>query len=368
MFAKMLIAGTASMLLALPVVPAVASSDDGAEAKSKGRCSGSAWWELEVEERDSGVRVKFEVDSAASGESWDYTLTGPSGEIASGTATTSYDGSFEIKRSTSGAVTDSFVGVATSGGQECNTSLNVVSSYTDDDSSDDDSSDDRYDDDRDDDGRDDDGRDDDGREDDRDDDSRGEVKTRGVCSASARWEFELEEEGSGVDVEFEVDSVSGGEVWDYTITGPSGELTSGAATTRRDGSFKVKVRADGTLADSYSAVATSNGQVCDTGQNVVSTRKSENYDGSCTASSVIAMNVARKGKARVATVRIDGSRKGEKWRYTIKRKSKVVKKGVKKAKGRAGVVSVKAKAKGKGRLVAKARTVSSSERCSADNR
>lgn len=139
-----LIAGT-GLMLALPMAPAMAKggSDDRVEVASEGMCSGSARWELKAKERDGGVEVEFEVDSNVVGQEWAYTLSGPGGVLSSGTRTTTGpSGSFSVEVKTGGSANDTFVGQATSGGQECTTGVNVGATDDSSDDSGDDSSDD----------------------------------------------------------------------------------------------------------------------------------------------------------------------------------------------------------------------------------
>lgn len=123
MLTKPVIAASGVLLIALPVGPALAK-DGRAEVRTTGQCTGSAMWKLKAKDDDSGVEVEFEVDSNVVGQDWEYTLSGPSGVIASGTRTTTApSGSFSVEVRTSGAVTDAFTAVATSGDQICDTTL-----------------------------------------------------------------------------------------------------------------------------------------------------------------------------------------------------------------------------------------------------
>lgn len=249
---KSLIAGAAGLALALPVAPALAS-DSGNEAESKGKCTGTSEWKLKAETKRSGVKVEFEVDSRVVGQSWDYVLTGPSGELAAGTALTDDEGEFEVKVLTSGAVTDAFSAIATSADESCDSAVGVVVE--------DDDDDDAYD----------------------DDDSE-----------------------DGVDDDSD----------DY--------------------------------ADDDDA------------------RESDD-EGTCTAGSAIVLSTKKAGNKRIATLAVKSAKKGQKWRYQIKRGNKVVEQGAAKSKGKKAAFKVKVKTKGKGVLTADAYRVDGSEDCTTDD-
>ncbi|MEZ5184478.1 MAG: hypothetical protein R2720_01905 [Candidatus Nanopelagicales bacterium] len=237
-----LIAASAGLILAMPASPALASGggDDRVEVSSQGQCSGGARWQLKAKERDGGVEVEFEVDSGVSGQQWDYTLRGPGGVLASGTKTTTApSGSFSVEARTGGSASDTFVGVATRGQQECRTGVNI-----------------------------------------------GAADDKGS------------DDGPGDDT-----------------------------STRDDGSKRVS-------------------------------------EGTCSAGSQITLKVKRKSKTREAELEIDSNRKGQKWRYTIDRRGKAIKSGVKKTRGRSGSFSVEVKTRSKGRITATARRVAGGERCS----
>ena len=217
-----LIAGT-GLMLALPMAPAMAKggSDDRVEVASEGMCSGSARWELKAKERDGGVEVEFEVDSNVVGQEWAYTLSGPGGVLSSGTRTTTGpSGSFSVEVKTGGSANDTFVGQATSGGQECTTGVNVGATDDSSDDSGDDSSDDSTS-----------GKD------------RKKVRTTGTCSAGSEITLKVRQKAKKREAELEVDSNRSGQRWNYTISRSGKVIKSGVRkTTGRSGSFSVKAK------------------------------------------------------------------------------------------------------------------------------
>ena len=217
-----LIAG-AGLVLALPMGPALAQggSDDRIEVSSQGQCSGSARWELKAKERDGGVEVEFEVDSNVVGQQWDYTLSGPDGVLSSGTRTTTApSGSFSVEVKTSGSANDTFVGQATSGGQECTTGVNT-------------------------------GVGDDSRDDSYDDSAKGKdkkkIRTTGTCSAGSDITLKVRQKATKREAELEVDSNRKGQRWSYTISRNGNVIKSGVKkTTGRSGSFSVEAKTKST--------------------------------------------------------------------------------------------------------------------------
>lgn len=235
MLTKPVIAASAGLLIALPMGPALAK-DAGTEVRTSGQCSGSATWKLKVKDDDGGVEVEFEVDSNVVGQAWDYTVSGPGGQIASGTRTTTApSGSFSVEVRTSGAVTDTFTGVATFNGQRCDSTVsspNPNPSPTDDNpSGDDDGTDDKG------------GRNDDNR-------GRGE-RVEGTCSDDSvaavlrvkpKWAV------------LRVDSDSRGELWRYEIRRGDDVVKRGTARTK-GGKSMFKVKAKSRTAGSFTATA-----------------------------------------------------------------------------------------------------------------
>ncbi len=90
-------------------------------------------------------------------------------------------------------------------------------------------------------------------------------------------------------------------------------------------------------------------------------------EGKCTADSSIALAVKQSGKKRMATLSVTGSKKGQKWRYSIKRGNKIVRKGATRTKGRKATFRVKAKTKRGGLLTADAERSNGSEDCTTDD-
>ncbi len=195
-----------------------------------------------------------------------------------------------------------------------------------------------------------------------------EVKVQGRCSGTSKWELKVESEDSGVKVEFQVDSHVPGQAWDYTISGPAGQIASGSATTDEEGEFEVKVLTAGSVTDAFSAVATNAGETCDSAVGVVADDDSEDVDeGMCTDDSSIVLTVKKTGQKRIATLSVDARAKGEKWRYSIKRGAKVVQKGSARTRGKHARFSVKAKTRAKGVLTADATRSDGSEECTTDD-
>jgi hypothetical protein len=221
---KTLIAASTGLLVALPVVPALASGGDP-EVRTAGQCTGSARWELKVKQDDGGVEVEFEVDSNVVGQQWDYTLRGPGGVISSGTRTTTGpSGSFSVEVKTAGGINDAFRGTASLGSQSCDTT--DATPVVDDRGRDDDGTDDR--------GRDDDGTDDRGKRDD-------DVIT-GDCTDDSVARLRVK----GRKATLLVDSAQRGERWRYEIRRDGKVVREGTARTKGSKArFKVKARSGG---------------------------------------------------------------------------------------------------------------------------
>lgn len=208
-------------------------------------------------------------------------------------------------------------------------------------------------------------------------DGRAEVRTAGQCTGTAMWKLKVKEDDAGVEVEFEVDANVVGQTWDYTVSGPSGVLSSGQRTTTApSGSFSVELTAAGTAADTFTGVATFNGQTCDTrvsaptpgptptptddnpsGDDATDDRGSDDSATCDNASAVLRV------KGKKATLRVDSSSRGEKWRYEIRRDGRTVKKGVARTKGSKAVFKVRAKSTATGAFTASANRVGSDDSC-----
>lgn len=208
-----------------------------------------------------------------------------------------------------------------------------------------------------------------------------ETETKGSCSAGAFWEMQVEPEDGALKVQFEVKSATPGQAWDYSISGPSGVLASGSDTADSRGKVEVETQVDGALGDTLTAVATSAaGQVCDSTVGILADDDSDDqgedsddqgdddaYEGTCTDDSTIAMTVKKAGKTRIAKVSLTSARKGEKWRYTIHRGSKVIYKGSAKTRGKKASFKITKKARGKGLLTASAVRAADNEQCEVDD-
>jgi hypothetical protein len=209
-------------------------------------------------------------------------------------------------------------------------------------------------------------------------DHEDEAKTKGMCSVSSHWELKAETDDDGVKVEFEVDSRTAGQSWDYVISGPAGELAAGTATTDDEGEFEVEVITSGSITDAFTAVATTTDETCDSTVGIGQDSDDDEYDdedsadddsdeGKCTATSTIVLTVDKSGQTRKATLAVKSAKKGQKWQYKIKGGNKVVRKGSAKTKGKKAVFQVHARTKGKGALTADAQRSDHSEECTTDD-
>lgn len=205
-------------------------------------------------------------------------------------------------------------------------------------------------------------------------DHEDEAKTRGTCSISSRWELKAEADDDGVKVEFEVDSSTPAQSWDYVLSGPGGELASGTAITDYEGELDVEVVTTGSITDAFTAMATTTDETCDSTVGVgIGDDDDDDYsdddsdEGQCTAASTIVLTVDKSGQTRKATLAVKGAKKGQKWHYKIKRGNKIVRKGSAKTTGKKAAFRVKATTKGKGALTADAERSDHSEECTTDD-
>ncbi len=253
----------AAMALALPLTPWAASADDGTERETWGTCTGVGRWELSSETtRSGGVEVEFEIDGVPVGSQWSYTVTGPSGALATGTASADREGEVEITARTSGTTDDLFTALATSGDATCDSTVGAQLRDDDRDDDRDDSddgaddhhddfgagSDDHYDDsgDHSDSDYDDDSGDGaDPEDDDRDDDSHdrsgdddGTVR-EGYCDGSSSLTVATSRRGRTT---LTIDSGRRGQRWNYSLKQGKKTVKKGVGTTRRDGSLVVTTR------------------------------------------------------------------------------------------------------------------------------
>lgn len=232
-------------------------------------------------------------------------------------------------------------------------------------------------------------------------DDRVEVSRNGQCSGAATWQLTAKERDGGVELEFEVDSNSVGQTWQYTVSGPSGVIRSGqAVTSAPSGSFSVEVAAAGSATDAFAARASHAGQTCDTGSagpgpsdttaptpepeptNTAPTpgaqptgpadggddgprtaRKRIRRTGVCSASSEIELKVKRRARLRIVELEVDSDRAGQRWSYRIKRGSTTVSEGTARTTGRSGSFTVKARVRGGGRITARTKNRSGGETC-----
>lgn len=232
---KMLVAGTTGLALAMPMAgPALASGDHSDEVKTQGACSGTSGWELKAERDDTGVKIEFAVDSRVPGQVWDYVISGPTGGIASGTATTDDEGEFEVQALTAGSVSDAFSALATTAGETCDSTVGAGSEDGDDDSADD-----------------------------RDDDSSEDVD-EGQCSADSSIELTVKNAGQSRVATLSVKSSKAGQKWRYKIKRGKKLVHKGVKKTGKKASFKVKTRTAGTGTLTADAVRTDGTEDCTT--------------------------------------------------------------------------------------------------------
>ena len=199
-----------------------------------------------------------------------------------------------------------------------------------------------------------------------------EFRSAGQCTGSARWELKVKEDDGGVEVEFEVDSNVVGQGWTYELTGPGGVLSSGTRTTTApSGSFSVEVKTAGAVTDSFVGTATSGGQTCDTtgggssddsgdDDGTDDKGRGEHHVGTCSDDSIAAALTVKKSKA---TLRVNSTSRGEKWRFEIRRDGRVVRDGIARTKGKKGLLTVKAKHHGQGSFTAVTQRVGSDDSC-----
>lgn len=250
MIRRSTIACGAAMALTLPFAGGVATADDGNERETWGNCSADSRWELSSElTRTGGIKIEFEIDGAPVDSQWSYTLAGPSGEIAAGTALADRDGEVEVKILTTGSVDDAFNALATSGAQTCDTTAGAQTGDDDgndgDHDTDEDGDDPRYeDDDRDGDSddsntyRDDDRNEAGDHQDDTRSGSRNGMVMEGYCDgpssltvASRRGRTTLT-----------IDTNRRGQSWSYSLKQGKRTIKKGVGTTRRGGSLVVRTR------------------------------------------------------------------------------------------------------------------------------
>ncbi|MGE5225518.1 MAG: hypothetical protein ACM3OO_01435 [Planctomycetaceae bacterium] len=103
-----------------------------------------------------------------------------------------------------------------------------------------------------------------------DDDEGREVHRYGVCSMGARWELGAEDEGSRIDMEFDVDATAAGRTWHVKLRHEGDVFATLTRTTDRQGDFEVERSVRDTVgADTLRARAVSpKGQVCKGGLSI----------------------------------------------------------------------------------------------------
>ncbi len=209
---KALIATTAGLALAVPMTGAAWASDDHEdEAKTKGMCSVSSHWELKAEADDDGVKVEFEVHSATPGQSWDYVIAGPGGQLAAGTAITDSEGEFDVEVVTTGSVSDAFTATATSSDETCDSTVGI-------------------------------GADDD----DGDDDSADDDSDEGQCTAASTIVLKVDKSGQTRKATLAVKGAKKGQKWQYKIKRGNKIVRKGAAKTKgKKATFKVRATTQG---------------------------------------------------------------------------------------------------------------------------
>jgi hypothetical protein len=97
------------------------------------------------------------------------------------------------------------------------------------------------------------------------DDDGPEVDRHGTCSMGARWELDVEKEGSYLNVDFEIKTATAGRDWRIVLKHDGNVFFNGVRATEHDGDVEVERRVnDHSGLDTIAARGTSvkNGQVC----------------------------------------------------------------------------------------------------------
>jgi hypothetical protein len=97
------------------------------------------------------------------------------------------------------------------------------------------------------------------------DDDGPEVDRHGTCSMGARWELDVEKEGSYLNVDFEIKTATAGRNWRLVLKHDGNVFFNGVRTTEPDGDVEVERRVkDHSGSDKIAARGTSvqRGQVC----------------------------------------------------------------------------------------------------------
>lgn len=231
---KSLLATTAGIALAVPVAAPALASDHEDESKTKGMCSVSSHWELKAESDDSGVKVEFEVDSRVAGQSWEYVISGPAGELAAGTAITDYEGEFDVEVVTTGSVSDAFTAIATTADETCDSTVGI-------------------------------GQDSDDDEDYSDDDSADDDSDEGKCTATSTIVLKVDKSGQTRRATLAVQGAKKGQKWQYKIKRGNKIVRKGSAKTKgKKAVFRVHAKTKGKGALTADAQRSNHSEECTT--------------------------------------------------------------------------------------------------------
>lgn len=98
---KTLLATTAAVLLAVPVLAAAPAGAAGFDVRRSGSCSGSTDWKIKAGPGDGRIEVEAEIDSNRAGQTWRWKLRHDGDVVDSGRSVTrAPSGSFSIDRRT----------------------------------------------------------------------------------------------------------------------------------------------------------------------------------------------------------------------------------------------------------------------------
>lgn len=129
---RIIVMGMAALAIVAAVPSAMAESGPGgggAEVRRKGSCSANSDWELRIEDRGSTFRVRFDVDSGITGQTWNLSVSRNGAVIASDSRVTNGSGEaeFRLRGVPDNAGTDTFSGSATNPatGETCSATASI---------------------------------------------------------------------------------------------------------------------------------------------------------------------------------------------------------------------------------------------------
>ena len=113
---------TALAVASLAAMAPGALADGGRRVEREGPWSGQSDWKLRAENKDGGLRVRWEVDSQIPGQTWNLQLRHNGNVVASATRQTNADGEAQLNLTRPNlAGPDTFKGTATrpANGETC---------------------------------------------------------------------------------------------------------------------------------------------------------------------------------------------------------------------------------------------------------